>query len=100
MARKRKINGRGGSTLRVYGAYVFKDKAPSIDEFRTLCETHFGHRVTNNDLRQIEGDGGPTVSCMRGWLFGDTMRPQDPTMEAAGRAMGYRRVWQRMRRNV
>jgi len=80
----------------IYKSYVFKDKDLVIDELRTLAETHFGRRVNYNMLSQIEEAGGPTASCMRGWFFGETKRPQNPTVEAAGRAMGFKRVWRRM----
>jgi hypothetical protein len=32
------------------------------------------------------------------WFLRTTKRPQNVTLEAAGRAMGYKRVWQKMRR--
>lgn len=84
---------------RLYGAYVFKTKDPAIDILRTVVEDHFGHRVKNSDLQQITEDGGPSVACMRAWFFGKTQRPQNPTLEAAGRALGYERVWKRMKQN-
>lgn len=96
---KKKINGHGRRTLGVYGAYNFREKEPAIDVFRTLVEDHFGHRVTNRDLVQINEDGGPSVGCMRGWLFGDTLRPTNAAMEAAGRSLGYERIWRRMKSN-
>jgi hypothetical protein len=30
---------------------------------------------------------------MHNWFFGTTRRPQSATLEAAGRALGYKRVW-------
>jgi hypothetical protein len=96
-ARKRKTNGHGYAPL--YKSYVFKDKDPAIDTMRTLVEDHFGQRVNNEVLREIETDGGPSLGCMRGWFFGETKRPTNPTLEAAGRSMGYERVWRRMRSN-
>jgi len=87
---------RNGS---LYGAYVFKTKDPAIDQLRTVVEDHFGHRVKHKDLQQITEEGGPSVACMRAWFFGKTQRPQNPTLEAAGRALGYQRVWQRMHKN-
>ena len=89
---------RNGS---LYGAYVFRahEKDPSIDELRTKMEDHFGHRIKGKDLAFIHNDGGPSVSCMHQWFFGKTRRPTNAALEAAGRAMGYQRVWQRMRKN-
>jgi hypothetical protein len=84
----------------LYGAYVFRTKDPAIDTLRTVIEDHFGHRVTGKDLGHIHEAGGPSTACMRAWFFGKTRRPQNPTLEAAGRALGYKRVWQRMKKNV
>ena len=81
--------------LRPYKAYLFRDKDPVIDELRTLVEDHFKHRVNRPDLRKITEGGGPGLGCMAGWFFGATRRPQSATLEAAGRAIGYKRVWRR-----
>lgn len=89
----------GSGPLRLYKSYVFRNKDPVIDELRTIVERHFGHQMRGKDLREIAQDGGPSTSCMRAWFFGKTKRPQNPTVEAAGRAMGYQRVWRRMRGN-
>jgi hypothetical protein len=97
MAKKRKLN--GGGRMPLYRSYVFKDKDPAIDVLRTLVEQHYGHRVTGSDLSNIMEEGGPHQSTMRAWFFGKTKRPTNPTIEAAGRAMGYERVWKRMRDN-
>jgi hypothetical protein len=89
MAKKaRKTNGP-----RVYGAYRFRDKEPAIDEARTLFEDHFGERVNRGMLAKIEKGGGPSVGCMVGWFFGKTKRTRNETLEASGRAIGYRRKW-------
>jgi hypothetical protein len=98
MQKKKPTNGHTSSP--VYGAYVFKTKDPAIDELRTVVEDHFGHRVTFKDLTHIHESGGPSVGAMQAWFFGGTLRPQNPTLEAAGRALGYERVWQRMRKNT
>jgi hypothetical protein len=82
---------------RTYGAYLFKDKDPIIDETRTLLEDVFGQRVNNKMFSKIEEDGGPTVACMRGWFFGEIRRPRNETIEATGRAVGYRRRWVKMK---
>jgi hypothetical protein len=80
----------------LYRSYVFKTKDPAIDELRTLVEDSFGHRVAAKDLTQIEQDGGPKAGTMKGWFFGKTRRPQSATLEAAGRALGYKRQWVKM----
>jgi hypothetical protein len=84
-------------TERVYGAYRFKDKDPSIDQTRTLFEDVFGERVNNKMFAKVEESGGPSVGCMVGWFFGKTRRPKNETLEAAGRAIGYRRQWVKMK---
>lgn len=90
-----------GSGLKLYKAYNFRDKDPVIDQLRTLVEDTFGIKVRGKGLskalRQVEESGGPSVACMHSWFMGKTKRPQNPTVEAAGRAMGYQRVWQKMK---
>lgn len=77
-------------------SYMFKDKNPAIDQLRTMVkDTHGG--VNYGTLQKVFEDGGPSVSCMAGWFFGDTLRPIDHTIEAAGRAMGYKRTWVRLK---
>lgn len=89
-----KKNSRGH--LPTYKSYVFKDKDPVIDQLRTLVQDEF-KSLDYAALNKIHEGGGPTVSCMAGWFFGDTRRPQSPTIEAAGRSIGYHRVWQKMK---
>lgn len=88
---KRSSNGSG--RLPIYKSYVFRDKEPVIDELRTLMEGHYGERLTSKSIRKVMEGGGPSTSCMQSWFFGTTKRPQNATIEAAGRAMGYRRKW-------
>ena len=91
---KRTTNGSGRISL--YKSYVFKDKDPVIDELRTLVESTYG-KLDAKSLTQIHEEGGPTVACMHQWFHGKTKRPQNPTIEAAGRAMGYQRIWRKMK---
>jgi hypothetical protein len=79
-----------------YKSYVFRDKDPVIDELRTLVKDKYGN-LGNKAFTAIHQDGGPTTTCMSGWFFGTTRRPQSATVEAAGRAIGYKRIWQRMK---
>jgi hypothetical protein len=83
----------------LYRSYVFTKKDPAIDELRTVVEDHFGARVTRKHLKEIEESGGPKLGTMANWFFGGTLRPQNPTIEAAGRAIGYRRAWVKMKKN-
>jgi hypothetical protein len=82
--------------MKTYGAYRFRSKDPVIDETRTLVEDHFGERVRSKHLRQIERDGGPSVTAMSNWFFGRTLKPQSASVEACGRAIGWKRTWVRM----
>jgi len=86
----KKVNGRGA--LKVYKSYLFRTKDPVIDEMRTITQDHFGS-LTSGDLKAIEEAGGPSAGCMRSWYFGKTRRPNNASVEAAGRAMGRMRVW-------
>jgi len=76
---------------------MFRDKDPVIDQLRTLAKDEYGG-VDGEAMRLIHEAGGPSVGAMNGWFFGDTMRPQNPTVEAAGRAMGYHRTWTKLKR--
>ena len=97
VTKPRKANGHSGG-MKIYGAYVFRTKDPAIDQLRTLIEDHYGKRVKDRGvLTDIATQGGPSLACMRAWFFGETKRPQNPTLEAAGRSMGYERRWQRMK---
>ena len=84
--------------MRTYKSYLFRHKEPVIDETRTMIEDATGQKVSAKGvLKSIEEAGGPSVGCMRGWFFGDIKRPQNVTIEAAGRALGYRRQWVKMK---
>ena len=39
----------------------------------------------------------PDIHAAKAWFEGKTKRPQNATLEAAGRALGYHRVWRRMK---
>ncbi len=90
---------KGNGHLPIYKSYVFRDKDPVIDQLRTMAEDYYGTKITGKSIRQISEAGGPSEACMRAWFFGKTQRPQNPTIEAAGRAMGYRRVWEKVGKN-
>jgi len=81
--------------MKLYGAYNFRTKDPVIDELRTIIEDQRKARVHGKHLTEIEKGGGPTAGAMRAWFFGKTRRPQSASIEAAGRAIGYKRVWQK-----
>jgi hypothetical protein len=82
-------------TVRVYLTYNFKDKAPNIDKLRTFVQdtakrSGKSERVV---IREACERSGVSKSTPRGWFYGKTRRPQDPTIEAFGRALGFQRKW-------
>lgn len=79
--------------MKLYKSYLFRDKDPAIDELRTLVQNGSGSKITRKSLKAIEEGGGPQVGTTAAWFFGATKRPQNATLEAAGRALGFRRVW-------
>lgn len=82
--------------MKLYKAYLFRDKDPAIDELRTIVQDHFGKRnLGHKEFAQMEKQGGPAATTMDSWFNRETRRPQNATLEAAGRAIGYVRVWQR-----
>jgi hypothetical protein len=87
--------------MKLYKSYMFRDKDPEIDRLRTIIQNASGgiNKLNNKALTNVEQQGGPTVACMRGWFFGATKRPQNATLEAAGRALGYRRHWVKRKPN-
>jgi hypothetical protein len=87
-----KSRGRRTGALKLYRSYVFRNKDPAIDELRTVIQDHYG-KCTHKEWVVIEADGGPTVSTMTNWFKGDTRKPQNASLEAAGRSFGYKRVW-------
>lgn len=80
--------------MRLLKAYMFKTKDPVIDELRTIVQDATGDlKLKTRTLSDIADDGGPTVACMQGWFRGKTRKPQNATIEAAGRALGFKRTW-------
>ncbi len=81
--------------MKIYQSYMFRNKDPAIDELRTEVQKVNGgsNRIAHAHLVEIEKEGGPTASTMRAWFFGKTMRPTNATIEAAGRAIGKKRIW-------
>jgi len=80
------------SRLRLYKAYVVRGKDPVIDEIKNIIENQVGD-LSSTSLRDVQKSGGPAASTLRSWLFGKTRRPNNTTVEAAGRALGFKRVW-------
>jgi hypothetical protein len=90
-----KSNGRGGHLAgpKKYQAYMFRSKDPVIDELRTMTQDAGGGKLSRKAMLLVEESGGPTVSCQVAWYHGKTKRPNNATVEAAGRSLGRKRVW-------
>lgn len=78
---------RKGGTYKLYNSYTFHDKDPVIYEVRDAMEAE---RLTIQQLSDISGVSAAAIS---GWLYGATRCPQNATVMAAMRAMGYQRTW-------
>jgi len=78
---------------KIYASYMFRNKDPEIDKLRTVFEDHFGARLSRGQMKKVAEEGGPTQTTMVSWFYGKTKRPQNATLEAAGRALGYERHW-------
>jgi len=85
-------------TLVTYKAYNFRTKDPVIDELRTIIQDEFGS-TKNKALTAIHNEGGPSITCMHNWFHGKTRRPTSAAVEAAGRAVGFKRQWVKMKPN-
>jgi hypothetical protein len=74
--------------MKLYRAYMFRGADPAIADIKEFVGT-----TDHKSLAHIEKDGGPAQSTLRNWFKGKTKRPQNCTIEAAGRALGMKRVW-------
>jgi hypothetical protein len=73
---------------KLYKSYFFRGADPAIAEIKGIIG-----KVDGKTLAIIEKDGGPVKSTLKNWFSGKTKRPQNCTIEAAGRALGMHRVW-------
>lgn len=78
------------TTINIYKTYSFKTKDPVIDELRTMV------KETKMTYKDIHDKSNVSVSTLQNWFHGVTKRPQSATVEAVGRAMGYKRGWQKI----
>lgn len=84
--------------MKLYKAYNFRTKDPVIDELRTIVQDHFKTRkLTGKLFKRMEEAGGPAAGTIYNWFSGDTLRPQSAALEAAGRSIGFERVWRKMK---
>ncbi len=75
------------TTIITYKTYSFTNKDPVIDELRTLVAD------SGYSYAEIASESGLSRSTIHAWFHGKTRRPQSPSIEAAGRALGYYRKW-------
>lgn len=71
--------------MKTYKAYPFRSQDPAVSDL-------FDEIGTATDS-EVEKNGGPARGTVRNWRNKKTKRPLNATLEAAGRAMGIRRVW-------
>ena len=74
-----------------YKSYSFKEKDPIIDKIRTMVKDE---KAT---FEMVHEASGVSVSTVRGWLLGDTRRPQHATVMAVIRGLGYDLVVRKMK---
>jgi hypothetical protein len=82
--------------MKIYQSYMFRAKDPVIDELRTLMQDTYGRHLSFKHYAAVEEGGGPVASTLYAMFDGKTRRPQSATVEAIGRTLGYKRVWQKM----
>jgi len=76
--------------------YLFRTKDPVIDELRTMVQDKYEGKLNRRVLRDIEANGGAKANTTAGWFFKAVRKPQNPLIEATGRAIGYHRPWRKM----
>lgn len=80
-----KENFKVATIINVYRTYAFKNKDPIIDELRTIIK---GEHAS---YKQISNGTNVSTTCLYGWFHGSTRRPQNATVEAVSRYLGYER---------
>lgn len=73
--------------FKFYKSYNFRNKDPVIDELRTIVQD------SKKSYNTVHLESGVSVGCIRGMFDGKTKRPQTSTVEAIGRACGWKRKW-------
>ena len=78
-----------------YWSYTFvTDKDPVIDEIRDIIMS------SGQTVAKVAEFSGVSAVTIYGWLYGNTKRPQNATVEAVFRALGYERMAVEMSGNV
>jgi len=81
------------ATIQLYKTYSFKTKDPVIDELRGMVKT------SGLSYQDIHSKSNVSVSTLQNWFHGVTRRPQSATVEAVGRACGFKRDWVKIGRS-
>jgi transcriptional regulator with XRE-family HTH domain len=79
---------RNGSMV-TYRSYSFVDKDPVIDKLRTIVQRE--GFIGGGGFRKLSRLSGVSQASIYNWFNGATRRPQNASIEAVARAMGYRR---------
>src|SRR5262245_5917547 len=77
------------AAIKTYKSYMFVDKDPVIDELRTLVKD------SGLSYDEVSDECGVASSTLYSWFHKDTRRPQNATIEAVGRGLGFKRKWVR-----
>jgi len=86
MARKSPTIGSGRST-KPKSDYRFIDKDPIVDILRTMI----GGKQPRGTIERLAAEARLSPSTITKLFYGDTKRPQNMTVDALLRAMGYER---------
>src|SRR5262245_66637106 len=73
------------AAIKTYTTYMFRDKDPAIDELRTIVQD------SGLSYDKVNALSGVAASTLYAWFHGDTKRPQNCSLEAVARALGYKR---------
>lgn len=84
--KKSKPNANKILKIRMYKTYQFTVD-PVMDEVLNLMESQ------EMAISQASENSGVSRSTISNWMRHKTRRPQSATIEAVGRACGYRRTW-------
>jgi transcriptional regulator with XRE-family HTH domain len=72
--------------LRIYRTYNMVDKDPAIDRIRTIVQDE--GLFTN--LSAVADISSVSASTLNNWFHGETMRPQNATIQAVLSSLGYK----------
>jgi transcriptional regulator with XRE-family HTH domain len=80
---------KGNGSLWLYRSYNFVDKDPIIDELRNIQKRE---GLSYNEIKWLSG---VSTTTLYNWFEGSTKRPQNASIEAFARSLGYRRKFEK-----